>query len=55
MKGSGAGVTREGVDEQTDEHGDHRDGDPVGEALIAHAAIDGHARLVALQSKEGWC
>lgn len=49
-KGSGsAGVTSEGVDEEADEHGERGDGHPVGEALVAHAAIDGHAGLVALQ------
>lgn len=53
MKGSGAGVTGEGVDEQADEHGEHGDGDPVGEALVAHAAVDGHAGLVALQGHRG--
>lgn len=55
VKGSGAGVTGEGVDEQADEHGEHRDGDPVGEALVAHAAVDGHASLVALQGRGAWC
>lgn len=49
----GAGVTSEGVDEQANEHGEHGDGDPVGEALVAHAAVDGHTCLVALQSKGG--
>lgn len=50
-EGFGAGVTSEGVDEQANEHGEHRDGDPVGEALVAHAAVDGHTCLVALQGK----
>jgi len=44
-----ARLTGEGVDEEADEHGQHGDGDPVGEALVAHAAVDGHAGLVALQ------
>lgn len=53
VKGPSAGVTSEGIDEQADEHGEHRDGDPVGEALVAHAAVDGHAGLVALQGTGG--
>lgn len=48
--GSGsAGVTGEGVDEETDEHGEHGDSHPVGEALVAHAAVDGYTGFVALQ------
>lgn len=54
-EGFAAGVTSEGVDEQANEHGEHRDGDPVGEALVAHAAVDGHTCLVALQGKGGQC
>lgn len=50
-EGLGAGVTSEGIDEQANEHGEHRHGDPVGEALVAHAAVDGHTCLVALQGK----
>ena len=55
LKGSSAGVTSEGVDEQADEHGEHGDSDPVGEALVAHAVVDGHAGLVALQGTGGRC
>ena len=41
--------TCEGVDDETEDHGDHRDEDPVGEPLVLHAAVDGDGRLVALE------
>lgn len=44
-----AGETCEGVDDETDDHGDDGDEDPVREPLVLHAAVDGDGRLVTLE------
>lgn len=41
--------TCERVDDETEDHGDHRDEDPMREPLVLHAAVDGDGRLVALE------
>lgn len=46
---AGGGLTCEGVDDEADDHGHHGDEDPVREALVLHAAVDGDGRLVALR------
>lgn len=38
-----------GVDEQAEEHRDHRHDHPMGELLVLHAAVDGYTDLMALQ------
>lgn len=47
-----ASFTREGVDEQAEDHGHHGDEDPMGELLVLHAAVDGYARLVTLEQRQ---
>lgn len=42
-------LTCKGVDEQAEEHRDHRDDHPMGELLVLHAAVDGYTDLMALQ------
>lgn len=44
--------TCERVDDETEDHGDHRDEDPMRETLVLHAAIDGDRRLVALEERK---
>lgn len=41
--------TCEGVDDEAEDHGDHRDENPVREPLVLHAAVDGDGCLVALE------
>lgn len=43
--------TCERVDDETEDHRDDWDEDPVREPLVLHAAIDGNGRLVALEQK----
>lgn len=46
----GGELTCQGVDEQTETHGDDRDGHPVGDLLVLHAAVDCYTRFMALQT-----
>lgn len=41
--------TCERVDDEAEDHGDHRDEDPMREPLVLHAAIDGDGRFMALE------
>lgn len=44
--------TCERVDDEAEDHGDHRDEDPMRETLVLHAAIDGDGCLVALEQRK---
>lgn len=50
--GGGPELTGERVDDQTKDHGEHRDEHPVGELLVLHAAVDGYAGFVALRGEK---
>lgn len=45
----GSDLTCEGVNDEAEDHGDHRDEDPVREPLVLQAAVDGDGRLVTLE------
>ena len=44
-------MTCEGVNDEADDHGNHRDEDPVREPLVLHATVDGNGCLMALKNQ----
>lgn len=49
---AGSHLTCEGVNDEAEDHGDHRDEDPVREPLVLQAAVDGDGRLVTLEQPQ---
>lgn len=48
-------LTCEGVNNETDNHRNHRDRGPVRKPLVLHAAVDGDGSLMALQEEKLLC
>lgn len=46
------GETCEWVDDEADDHGAHRDEDPMWEPLVLHAAVDSNGCLMALEQTQ---